>query len=401
MRSWSRAFWLLALAAAVACSSDERPPRVGSWAEEDAEVEDAGAFIDSGECSPYPPLIETGDDCDNVVLEAEYETINLYFVVDRSASMEERLEGGTLSKYAHARIAIRDVLRLVGHRVRFGAAVFPALSSSEADVCQPGGEVFPTRAGDPPACVPEDGLGPVLTELLNTLAVLGTEGWTPTAATLDGITPTLAELTGRTTVVLVTDGGPNCNPELTCSAEDCQLTVEGAVLDSGEVCGVDLNCCDPTLVLNGNYWCIDAAATEAAVTTLAEAGIATYVIGMPGSEAYASDLSRLAEIGETARSMNPSYYSVGNTEELSAVLQEIGTSVAFPCEVRLTSAPFDPLMVRVLFDGVDILFDAENGWSWADGSNDTVQFNGTSCEDLQAGRVLYVQIVVGCPTIVE
>jgi hypothetical protein len=401
MRPWLRAFWQLALGSAVACGSDDRPPPVGSFASEDAGVEDTGALIDANECSSEPPLIFTGEDCDNVVLEAEYETINLYFVVDRSASMEDRLEGGTLSKYDHARIAIRDVLRLVGHRVRFGAAVFPALNSSTTEACQPGTEVFPTRAGDPPACVPEDGQGPVLTELLNTLAVLGTEGWTPTAATLENITPILTELSGRTTVVLATDGGPNCNPDLTCTAAECQLTVEGAVLDSGEVCGGALNCCDPDLVLYGNYWCIDAAATEAAVAALAEAGISTYVIGMPGSEAYASDLSRLAEVGGTARGTDPSYYSVGNTDELSAVLMEIGTTVAFPCDVHLTSAPFDPLMVRVLFDGEDVLFGAEDGWTWANESNDTVQLNGASCADLQAGRVQYVQIVVGCPTIVE
>ena len=58
-------------------------------------------------------------------------------------------------------------------------------------------------------------------------------------------------------------------------------------------------------------------------------------------------------------------------------------------------------MVRVLFDGEDVLFGAEDGWTWANESNDTVQFNGSSCADLQAGRVQYVQIVVGCPTIVE
>ncbi len=55
----------------------------------------------------------------------------LYFVLDRSGSMNDAFGANGTSKYDTARAALRDVLLAIGHRVRYGAAVFPAIASSD------------------------------------------------------------------------------------------------------------------------------------------------------------------------------------------------------------------------------------------------------------------------------
>jgi len=58
-----------------------------------------------------------------------------------------------------------------------------------------------------------------------------------------------------------------------------------------------LNCCDPKQVGElGTGQCVDADATEQAVAAYESAGIDTYVVGMPGSEAYGDVLGRLDTI---------------------------------------------------------------------------------------------------------
>ncbi len=65
----------------------------------------------------------------------------------------------------------------------------------------------------------------------------------------------------------------------------------------------------------------------------------TYVIGMPGAEAYADVLDRLAIAGGTARDGAPSYYDAADTGALGEALYAIGTGVAISCSIELESAP--------------------------------------------------------------
>src|SRR5438552_2090688 len=76
---------------------------------------------------------------------------NLYFIVDASLSMAGEMnvpnsDNVIPSRYDAARAAIREVLKVVGHRVSFGAALFPATDPNAS--CPPGGEIFPTQPGD-------------------------------------------------------------------------------------------------------------------------------------------------------------------------------------------------------------------------------------------------------------
>ena len=115
---------------------------------------------------------------------------NLYFIVDRSGSMADLLPGSAYSKYENARIAISVMLRSVGHRVDYGAAVFPAFANP--DGCASGMEVFPTEAGDPPSYAVAGQNGPVLQTLLDRLGATAPSGGTPTAATLKDLEPTVS-----------------------------------------------------------------------------------------------------------------------------------------------------------------------------------------------------------------
>jgi hypothetical protein len=323
---------------------------------------------------------------------------NLYFIVDRSGSMIDLLPGSAYSKYENARIAISVMLRAVGHRVNYGAAVFPAFANP--DGCTSGQQVFPTEAGDPPSYAAQGENGPVLTELLTRLGDTAPAGGTPTAATLTALEPTVLGLSGKKTyVVLMTDGAPNCNVDLTCTADQCIPNIEHDAIGT-TVCDSTVNCCDPRQVgENGIGYCVDSDATVAAVADYEKAGVDTYVVGMPGSEAYSELLGRLATAGNTARVGATPYYAVSDTDDLTEALKTIGAHVAITCDLPLASKPADESLVNVYFDDQTVPFDATNGWQWTGDSS--IQFVGTACDTLSSGNVLDVQVLSGCPTVVR
>jgi hypothetical protein len=306
-------------------------------------------------------------------------------------------EGTVLSKYYTARSSIVALLRDIGHRVRYGAALYP--SKTDPDTCAPGEEVFATVRGDPAECSVGGKSGPVLSSLSRYLSSFTPEGSTPTAATLEALRPTLVELEGNTSVVLVTDGAPNCNFEATCSSSTCTLNIENLVVD-GHACTSGYNCCDPANTgPTGPGYCADGEATERAIEALAQEGIETYVIGMPGAEPYAELLDRLAAAGGTARAGETAYYAVGDAEALLDTLYAIGTGIAIRCEIELESAPEDPARVNVYFDGELVPSDETDGWRW-DGEQ-RIEVEGEACDRLRSGEIREARVVFGCDTVVR
>ncbi len=392
--AWLTATLALAAAAAGSCGGDGRPPLF--QASEDAGTAGTGGtpLIDAALLDGPPPAdVEL---CGNQLIPVAIDRPNLYFVLDRSGSMAEA-QTGSLNKYQSARVAIADVLRSVGHRVRYGAAVFPG-SGGSIPGCGTGVEVFPTQQGDPSSYAEQQKDGPVLVALLNTLAKLPPAGGTPTSATLGALAPTLAALEGKTFVVLATDGGPNCNIDASCAASDCQLNIEGLTIN-GVACQAPVNCCAPGFNGGGPLNCVDGPVTEAAVTNLANKGIPTYVVGMPGSEVYSSLLDRLAIAGLTARTTSPSYYAVSDATELSVALKEIGVQVAISCSIELDFEPEDPKLVNVYFDKKVLPQDIGDGWKWTGPTS--IEIVGPACDKLKSGDVFEVQVVGGCPTTVR
>ncbi|MEZ4223460.1 MAG: vWA domain-containing protein [Polyangiaceae bacterium] len=391
-RAWTNAATALVASALTfaACGGESHPPLFQPL--QDASAGTGGApLIDAG-INDGPPSADA-ELCGNQLIPVVIDRPNLYFVLDRSGSMSDPQAGG-LDKYQSARVAIADVLRTVGHRVRYGAAVFPG-SSGPIPGCESGVEVFPTQDGDPVTFAEQQKDGPVLQALLNTLAKMSPQGGTPTSATLTALAPTLTALTGKTFVVLATDGGPNCNLATSCAIQDCMPNIEGAVIN-GVPCDSVYNCCAPNVPGGGPLNCVDGPASEAAVAALAAQGIPTYVVGMPGSEVFAKVLDKLAVAGLTARATSPKYYAVSDATELSDALKQIGVTVAISCTIELDFEPEDADLVNVYFDKSVLPGDATDGWQWA--GSKTIEILGPACDKLKSGDVYQLQVVGGCPT---
>jgi hypothetical protein len=349
---------------------------------------DAGLLLDDAGVDPAL--------CGSERIPAISDPPNLYFIIDRSGSMLDMPPGSPYTKYENARIALGEMLRVVGHRVRYGAAVYPSLAD---DGCTAGQPLFPISTGDPPRYAAKGENGPVLGALLTTIGNAPPSmlrgGGTPTAASLRALEPMIAALPGKKTyVVLMTDGAPNCNLDLRCGVDDCIPNIEHLTAP-GLVCDSTFNCCAPK-VFAGD--CIDRLDSVAAVEEYEAAGIDTFVVGMPGSEAYASLLGQLATAGHTARNGPTPYYATSDTAELSEALRSIGARVAITCDLPLAQAPENPELVNVYFDDQVVPQNSE-GWRYA--SDSAIEFRGAACAELEAGQVLDVQVLSGCPTVVR
>ena len=347
------------------------------------------------DASTDAPALDASGLCGNQILPVRENRPNLYFVVDRSGSMSDPLEGSPYDKYESAQLAIRDVLLAVGHRVAYGAAVFPSFEGATG--CEPGEEIYPTAPGDSVTYALAGEVGPNLDTFVHKLAAYAPYGNTPTSLTLEALYDTLTSLSGDTSVVLATDGAPNCNPEAQCGSDLCMADLGGWPVSSTVFCPLSISCCDP----DGPYGpvsCVDVDASVAAVKALADAGISTYVVGLPGSELFSEVLDNLAQAGGTARTGEVAYYRVEDSDALSESLRSIATGIAISCTIDLSEAPPDWNLVNVYFDGGVVPMN-DDGWKRA--SNDTLEIVGQSCELLESGDVFQVQIAAGCPTVVK
>jgi hypothetical protein len=386
---------MLSAAVVASCGNADHPPFASTKIGD--RPKDPGT--DSGVLHIPPPTLPAEDApgiCGRTVVPIVVDRPNFYFIVDASGSMGELMDeppihGIVPSRYDAATFAIRDLLVTVGSRVAFGATVFPAPGGDAQDICPVGTEIFPTQGGDPPMSAAEGNYGPILKGLLRVMQERVPSGLTPTGATIASLKRKLLALHGRTYAFLLTDGAPNCNEAAHCTAETCTPNIEGTCPEPAGI-----SCCDPAFGYDAR-WCLDSDPTIAAVTDLHDSGIQTFVIGMPGTEAYASLLGALAVAGGTARDSAPKYYPVQNSSDLTATLEQIGLSVAISCDIPLAEPPPDRAQVNVYFDQNVVPQDEKNGWTWsADGS---IHLVGSSCRLLQTGRVLEVQAVAGCPTV--
>ena len=374
-----------------ACSTSDRPPAYDGKA--GAGASDGGVII--GVDASGPPDPDAGGLCGNLVLQQKYEPLNLYFVLDRSGSMSEVPTGATYDKYAWVRLAVQAVLRSVGHRVSYGAAVFPAFDNLTG--CDTGEEIFPTQHGDLIIFVAFGKDGPIFTFLLSLLNRYSTYGGTPAAATLEALTPTLTALPDETVVILATDGAPNC--VASCPVEECALNLLGESI-GGRVCDDSVNCCEPGTISGGPDYCLGAPPSVRAVEHLASLGIRTYVVGILATGDWDQVLNDMAVAGGTARAdSSTAYYPANSATELASALEGIGVSEAIHCDIELEEPAPDPGLVNVYFDGKVVPADPADGWKLIDASH--VQVLGTSCDALKSGTVFQVQVVAGCKTIIR
>lgn len=381
--------------AGLACQGAERPEPI---ADPRAPAADPGPLVDPDEGIEPSELGSCGTD----TITLDFVRPNLYFAIDGSGSMTESIPLGesnypigTAPRDRHAALvrAIQSLLARVGHRVNYGATVFPS-----GDVgCDAGEEVHALEPGDDVSFAVSGTVGPVLRSLMFNIQRRAPAGGTPVAQALTQLVPRLGGASAETVVLLVTDGGPNCNSGASCGRESCIPNIERQRLSEALVCGDDINCCDASAYGPAN--CLDRDGSVHAVERLRAAGVRTFVIGMPGSEAYASVLDELAEAGGTARGESPRYYRAEDAEALLSTVSALGSAVALTCTIELREPPPEPGLVNLYFDGQLVRSDPVDGWTFSSAA--TVQVHGRSCELLSGGQVLQADVVAGCPVVIR
>ncbi|MRG92675.1 VWA domain-containing protein [Polyangium spumosum] len=366
-----------ALGGCGSSGDDKLPPRPPMLAP-DAGGE--GGFDGGG---AGPPAPDAGGYCGNEVHQAVVDAPNLYFVLDASGSMQAPAPGG-LTRYNAVRVAVVDLVRKLGPLVKVGAAILPNQGSNQ-DQCAAGKQVFPVTQGDP--ITGED--GPTTTGIRIATAT-NPVGGTPISPTIEALTPMLLGLEGKTYVILATDGGPNCNESAACGADACEPNLAG-----DEAClATGTNCCAPGQ-LWGPTFCVDEPASVAAIEALRAGGVEVFVVGIPGSEAYAGVLDAMAIAGGSKKDAAPFYEPVTELGSLGSVLGEIA-AVAVTCEFAIVDPPSEEDMTNVYLDDEVLPYNDPDGWAWKPPW--IVRLLGEACERLQGGQVKQVQIVSGCPT---
>ena len=334
--------------------------------------------------------------CGGTTLAATPKVVNVLLVVDKSSSMTATPTGFGDSKWNGLRSALNDALDATSGKVAFGLDFFP--SSGDASVPLPNRCAVPASA-DPAVAVAAD--ASTVTAIKKALTDNSPAGSTPTAAALGRALAYFtkgagAALKGEHYVLLATDGGPNCDAALSCEAASCTVNMDG-------LCPSSTNCCDPKVDPDGPGKCLDDGSTLAMVSQLAKANIKTFVVGIPGTEAYGSTLAAIATAGgEPNPSAPPAYFAVsaaGGVKALSQVLTNITTGLITSCELTLSTEPPDLEKINVVIDGQTLLEGDPNGWSLDQTSTPpTIVLKGATCASVTKSGAEKLSVTFGCPT---
>ncbi len=338
--------------------------------------------------------------CGATALSAERPVVNVLLVVDKSSSMSKTDEYPA-GRWATLGQALGAALDQAGSRVSFGLEFFPFADDPDAtpDTCE-----TPKNLD---VLVPIDSGDTTVPTIEDALAKFDPAGGTPTADALahalDYFTNGDGEaLPGTSYVLLATDGGPNCNADLSCDAATCTINLEDSMATNG--CGG--SCCDPKLDPSGPTNCLDEERSVTQVKALAKAGIKTFVVGIPGSQFFANTLDKLAVAGlEPNPDAPPSYYAVTSkdgAQGLADVLTRITTGLITSCRLQLTSTPTDTGLLNVEIDGQDVPQMGADGWTVdRTTSPPTIVLAGKTCDYMETHGAENVSITYGCPTVVR
>lgn len=297
----------------------------------------------------------------------ELATAQLMFVLDRSGSMAFSLtsptipEQGEPSRWEALHDGLAEAIRPLDQQLAMGAKFYPE-ALSEDDLSSPA-----------LACLTDNGVGipPARGNAESILDVFFSSeprGGTPTADAIQLAAEYLADRrTVARTVVVATDGAPNCNGNLDGSRCVCTAA-------SGDC-------------RRSEYSCLDDTRTIDVIREIAEVRkIPVFVIGLGSTERpeFLRVLDDMAVAGGRARPTVPRHYNVQSPVELRSALQNISDSIA-RCTYLTPSAPTDPNAIAVEIDGVTIFRDTDhkNGWDWVDQAYGSLAFFGDACDRAQ------------------
>jgi hypothetical protein len=387
-----------------ACSGTTRTSNAGGDAsvvgQGGAQASAAGgggrASFDPGDDAGHAGMSgDSGEgNCGASKLTADPPIVNILLVIDKSSSMQDE-SGSSKSKWLALSDGLTSALNQTKERVSYGMSFFPFGNDPQISpsTCET------PKLSDPLIPIADGAI--TVPKIVSALGRYAPAGGTPTAAALKAAGDYLIhgpgkDLRGTSYVLLATDGGPNCNGDLSCEAATCTLNMEG--FDCGG------NCCSAALDPQGPESCLDADASESAVRVLADAGIKTFVVGIPGSELYHATLDRLAQAGLEAQKKGPPYYYAvspdGDTAGLADVLTRITSGVIATCQLQLGSTPPDLDELNVNIDGQTIPQLGPDGWSVdTSTSPPTIVLKGATCEMMETRGARAVNVTFGCPTV--
>jgi hypothetical protein len=308
----------------------------------------------------------------------ELATAQLMFVLDRSGSMAFALDGGrpdpdgnlppgVLSRWDTLRDALVQTITPFDDTLAMGAKFYP-------EELPPG----PNPPADK-ACQTDVGVGipPArgnASRIINVFDTTLPVGGTPTSEALRLAAQYLAgSRSVARTIILATDGAPNCNANLDASRCVCTSMAD--------------NCSSSSV---GEYNCLDDTNTINVVRNVFDTQkIPVYVIGIGSTERpeFLKVLDDMAVAGGRPRATMPRHYNVQTSAELKTALQSIGDSVA-KCTYLTPSSPVDPNAIAVEIDGRPIRRDLTHtkGWDWIDQAFGTLAFFGASCTSASTGK---------------
>jgi hypothetical protein len=316
------------------------------------------------------------------------------FVLDRSGSMRFTLAGddpgatAPLSPNSRWRVVQRSLAATLGviegasSAVEVGATFFP----EEFDQ-QSGDPQRACRVGSMPDVVPARATQAQILRVFDTTSPLG---GTPTADAIDSAVRTLKGAARRfvsRSMILATDGAPNCNQALNNLTCVCTQRDRTTCID------------DPT---NGPQRCLDdRRVVDRIGAAYNQDAIPTYVIGI-GSDtqepAYVDTLNRMARSGGRPLMGLTQYYDAQSPELLTQAFEEIANTLA-ACNFVTPSAPVRPDAITVEVGGVSVGRDPSrvNGWDWVDKNYGQIALFGEACTRVERGGALAsVRATVAC-----
>jgi hypothetical protein len=336
--------------------------------------------------------------CGGASLMAEPRIVNMLLVIDKSGSMTDSI--GDEDKWTAMKSALAQSIGRVTTEINVGLELFP-LSLTETIPLSCDTDCCTVPDGDAAVVVPVGPAVRALSDITDELATTTPGGGTPTAKALEGALDYFtigagASLKGQSYVLLATDGGPNCNPGLTCEAESCTTNLDGTDCGGG-------NCCRFT---DTRDQCLDDAQVIAALDNLRDSGISTFVVGLPGTAQYGKYLDEFAQAGgEPNTAGSTQYYAVSQSEGVQGlidVFDTITTQLIRSCTVPLTEPPTMPNLVNVAIDCdvVPPMSSDGSGWHFDDpNAPSEVVLDGPVCDRLQADGAMRVDVLFGCPTV--
>jgi hypothetical protein len=336
-------------------------------------------LLPDGALADARPPVDGQVPCVPGEFDLELARAQLMFVLDRSGSMAFTLDGRREQprsqwRWTILRNALEDTIVGFDQQMQMGAKFFPEPMTAD-------------QAQDPAfSCRTESGVGiaPKLGNASSIIDVFDTTeplGGTPTAEAvrLAAQFVTTSRSVART-IVLATDGEPNCNGDLDENRSICTNQYGNSV-------GKD----------RFRISCLDDTRTVDAIREVADnQKVPIYVIGIGNTfrPEYLRVLEDMATAGGRPRAQSPRYYSVQTSAEMTDAFSSIRDSVT-KCTYLTPSSPVDPDAISVEIDGVIILRDPtrQNGWDWVDQSFGEMAFFGTACERAQTGAARVTGVV--------